>query len=459
MSERASRHETAGAMTRRDFLRTGAAVAGGLALGMAPGRPAVAQPADRPNFLFVICDQMNLDAMSCLGNPYVRTPHLDRLAARGTLFMESHSTNPVCSPARSSLMTGRYTQETGVVTNTLPIRDGIPHIGEWLSGQGYETVYCGKWHLPHGFAPANLPGFKTFPAGPGEGMGDDCFVSRSCEAFLRNRAGEDGRPFLMVASFHQPHDICYWMISPDTLVPDRMPFPQLAADLPALPPNHTSRPRGMPEQAGWGFAGFDTDERWRYYLYCYYRMVEMLDHDVGLLLQALEETGHAQDTVIVFTSDHGEGAGRHGNVQKWHPYDESMKVPMIWSWPGVIREGAVDDERLVSGVDVVSTLCDFAGVEAPPLARGLSLRPLLEGRPAPWRDHLVSEWKGGGRIVRTPRYKYVMHADSQAVALFDMQDDPWEMENLAGEPGHADRLVHHREMLTQWEARLDVAPG
>lgn len=459
MSIRSDGYETRQTMTRRGFLRTGAMVAGGLALGISPAQRAAAQPAARPNFLFIICDQMNLDAMSCLGNPYVRTPHLDRLAARGTLFMESHSTNPVCSPARSSLMTGRYTQETGVVRNELPIREGIPHIGEWLGNQGYETVYCGKWHLPQGFAPANLPGFTTFPAGPGEGMGDDCFVSRSCEAFLRNRAGESRAPFLMVASFHQPHDICYWMLSPETLVPDRLPFSRLAADLPALPPNHASRPADMPEQAGRGFPGFDTDERWRFYLYCYYRMVEMLDHDVGLLLEALEETGHARDTVIVFTADHGEGAGRHGNVQKWHPYDESMKVPMIWSCPGMIRESIVDDEHLVSGVDVVSTLCDFAGVQTPPLARGLSLRRLLEGNPTPWRDHVVAEWKGGGRIVRTSRYKYVMHADSQAVGLFDMKDDPWEKVNLAGEPGHADRLGHHRQLLAQWEAGLEVAPG
>lgn len=444
-------------LDRRSFLKTTASALGATAALMS-GVPTARAAEQKPNFLMILCDQMNLDAMSYLGNAYVQTPNLDRLAARGVTFMESHSTNPVCSPARSSLFTGRMPVETGVVHNELAIRPGMPNLGEWLRARaGYETVYCGKWHLPQGFAPPNLAGFRTLPSGGGSGALSDAWVSRACEAYLRNRGGGQEKPFLLVASLHQPHDICYWMIRPETLVPRELPFPELADKLPALPPNHKSFPDGPP-QVGTGYPNFDTDLRWRYYLYCYYRMVEMLDSDVGRLLDALEETGLAENTVVLFTADHGEGAGRHSNVQKWHPYDESMKVPMLWACPPRIQSGLIDRTHLVSGLDVVSTMCDYAGVETPPNARGLSLRPLLEGGKPAWRDHLVCEWKGEGRIVRTQQYKLVTYGEEPKVQLFDMQRDPWEMNTLAADPAMAPVIERHKALLRAWNARMEPAP-
>jgi len=448
-------------LTRREFLQTGAAGVGALtALGPARATGAPVPVANRrPNLLLIIADQMNLDALSCLGNPHVRTPHFDRLAARGTLFTESHSTNPVCSPARSSLMTGRMPVETGVTVNDRAIRSGMPNLGEWLSARaGYETAYAGKWHLPGGIFAPSFAGFRALPGGGGQGALDDGWVTRSCEAWLRAYAGRQGAaPFCLVASYMQPHDICYWMIHPETLVPDRLPFPQLAAALPALPPNHRSRPPG-PDRARNAYTRFPNDDAWRYYLYCYYRMVEMLDHDVGRLLDALDDTGLAENTLVVFTSDHGEGAGRHGNVQKWHPYDESMKVPLLCALPGRVRQAARDTEHLVSGLDVMSTFCDYAGTAAPPAARGLSLRPLLEGRRVEWRDVLVCEWQRVGRIVRTPQYKLVTYGDDPAVQLFDLRADPWETTNLAGETRYADTIREHRARLQDWNGRMDVCP-
>jgi len=440
-------------LTRRGFLQTGTAALAALGTGTAGLGAAVEKP---PNFLFILCDQMNLDAMSAMGNPHVRTPNLDRLAARGVTFVESHSTNPVCSPARSSLFTGRMPVETGVIVNDRPIRPGMPNLGQWLGQQaGYDTAYCGKWHLPHGYPPPNTAGFRVLPSGGGQGFADDCWVSRTCEAYLRNRPVGEGAPFLLVASFMQPHDICYWMIHPDTLVPKDLPMARLSAELPALPPNHRSRPEG-PRQVGNGYARFTTDDQWRYYLYCYYRMVEMLDSDVGRLLDALDESGHRDNTVVVFTADHGEGAGRHGNVQKWHPYDESMKVPMIWAGPGGIREGVRDTAHLVSGIDLMSTLCDYANIQTPPKARGRSLRPLLEGRPVAWRDHVVAEWKRQGRIVRTARHKFVRHGDDPVVQLFDMQKDPWEMTNLARDQGYSAIIQEHQRLLADWDSSMQV---
>jgi choline-sulfatase len=175
-------------------------------------------------------------------------------------------------------------------------------------------------------------------------------------------------------------------------------------------------------------------------------------------------------------------------VAKWHPYDESVKVPMLVWWPGRVRQGVVDAEHLVSGVDVMSTVCDYAGVPQPPQARGLSLRPLLEGAgEVPWRDHVYAEMQHTGRMIRTERYKFVTfyrfsgdpdrpfvrrddgrsavfeqghgqeYEELEVKLLFDMQDDPWETRNLWEEPGYGELIARHRELLDEWEAQL--VPG
>lgn len=436
------------AITRRDMVRLAAA---------APLGAPLLQRRRPPNFLYILCDQLSLAAISAHGNPHVRTPNLDRLIARGVSFQESHSTNPVCSPARSSLMTGRMPVETGVVTNGVPITAGIPNIGEWLRGHGYETVYCGKWHLPDGWAQPGMPGFTVLPlGGGGQGSSMDSFNAMACEAYLRNRSRN--APFLLVSSLMEPHDICYWCLNPKQLVPRELPFPELAAQLPPLPPNHTSRPKAPQVLERLAYKQFD-DNQWRYYLYCYYRQVEMLDCQVGRILNALEASGEAESTVVVFTSDHGEGGGHHMHVQKWYPYEEAVKVPMVVSWPGHIREGHRDAGHLVSGLDVVSTLCDYAGAPQPPHARGRSLRPLAEGRSTEWREFVSAEVRGPGRVLRTERFKYVRFPGDPVEQLFDMKSDPWEMKNLYEDPKYADTLAQHRKLLDGWLATLIPAPG
>ena len=235
-------------------------------------------------------------------------------------------------------------------------------------------MYCGKWHLPYGYT-ADIPGFDVLPVGQGQGDLVDTVVSRSCEAYLKNR--NSGRPFLLVASLMQPHDICYWAIKNKQLVPTKLPFPQLAGHLPELPPNHKKLPSAPQRVNQVRFKQFTTEEQWRYYIYVYYRQVEMLDADVGRILKALEASGNAENTIVIMTADHGEGRGRHQNVQKWHPYDEAARVPMIVVPPGAANAGRRDAEHVVSGLDVAPTLCDYAGIEPPPKYRGRSLRPRL----------------------------------------------------------------------------------
>ena len=438
--------------TRRDFLKTTAAGAGALLAGSALG--AAARPGRQPNFVFIITDQLGLDALSGHGCPDAATPHMDRLLARGVTFMESHSTNPVCSPARSSLLTGRMPVETGVISNSRPIHESCPNMGQWFGPRGYEPVYCGKWHLPGGYPP-ELPGFTVLPCGVGQGDLVDSNVSRSCEAYLHSRRRD--RPFLLVASLLQPHDICYWAIHGRQLVPPELPFPELAGRLPELPPNHRSRPRAPERLDRVRHIGF-SDAQWRYYIYIYYRQVEMVDADVGRILDAVEASGDADNTIIVLTADHGEGRGRHQHVQKWYPYEEGVKVPMVLSCPGRIAEGLRDTSHLVSGLDVMSTFCDYAGIQPSVDARGKSLRPLLEGKPVQWREFVSTEHHFVGRMVRTGQYKYVHYRDDPVEQLFDMGTDPWEKTNLYDDAKYASVLRGHRKLLAEWETSLKPVP-
>ena len=446
-------------VTRRRVLQAGglgfgAAVAGPAVMARAPRASRAAPVRDRPNLLVILCDQLGLDAIVAHGFRDARTPNLDRLVGRGTTFLESHSTNPVCSPARSSIMTGRMPVETGVVTNGRPIHASRPNLGQWLGPKGYEAVYCGKWHLPAGYA-RQIPGFTVLPAGMGQGDLGDTVVSNSCAAWIKNR--KKATPFLMVASFMQPHDICYWGNARANRMPAGLglPFERLRGRLPELPANHTSRPKAPAKLAARVCKGFSAD-MWRYYLYLYARQVEMLDADVGRLLDAVDASGRAADTIVLFTSDHGDGRGRHMHVSKWYPYDEAVKVPLVVACAGRVAQGRRDTTHLVSGLDVMPTLCDYAGVEPPKQCAGRSLRPLLEGKDVPWRKFVVSEFMRDGRMLRTPRYKYVSYRGDPVEMLFDMAADPWETKNLYQQARCRDVLAEHRAMLAEFQAGLHV---
>jgi len=441
-------------ISRRRFLQGSAAAAGSLLTGAALGTKTFAADAAKPNFVFIISDQLGLDALSAYGCGDVHTPNIDRLVQRGFSFIESHSTSPVCSPARSSMFTGRMPAETGVISNDRSINPRWPTMGPWFRQAGYETVYTGKWHLPHGWPGVNeIDGFTVLPVGNGQGDIVDPVVARSAEAFLRNY--HQSKPFLLVASFLQPHDICYWAIKRDCLVPKNLPFEALADKLPHLPPNHYARPKAPKQVDNKRFTGFDENQ-WRYYIYNYYRQVEMLDATVGRIFDALDETGQSDNTIIVFTADHGEGRGRHQHVQKWHPYDESMKVPLILSCPGRIPQERRDTEHLVNGLDILSTMCDYADIAPPAGVRGKSIKPIIEGQPTQWREFVVADTHLVGHIIRTQRYKYVEFPNDPVRQLFDMKKDPWETKNLYEQCKYADIAKEHHDLLKDYLDHLDV---
>ena len=439
-------------ITRRQFIKGAAAGAAGLAMaGSKPlfGAPTIARRST-PNLLFIHTDQQHFQALSALGSKLVRTPNMDRLLRRGTTFTMSYSANPVCCPARACWYTGLPSSRNGMLSNGHKLNPDVPDLGQWLGARGYSPFYSGKWHMPGRDANAGFTCLAADPSGLGEHT--DPVVSRSAQAFLTSYDGD--KPFFLSLGFLQPHDCCYWVFArPSDL--EKLPDGLSGRDLPPLPDNfdyHADEPATMHKQmdkirkwtARW------SPLQWRYYMWSYYRMVEMADAEIGRVIDALEDSRFASDTLIILTSDHGDGLARRKMVQKWFLYDEAARVPLTVVGPGVER-GKIDSAHVVSGLDIPATLCDYAGAAAPPGCRGSSLRPLVEGKPTEWREFAVTEANITGRMVRTPEYKLITYKGESPELLFDMRRDPWEMTNIAGESRYADVVSELNAKLAKWE--------
>jgi choline-sulfatase len=296
------------------------------------------------------------------------------------------------------------------------------------------------------------------------GENGDGSVSRAAEGFLRDYNGS--KPFLLTLGFLQPHDICYWIMR-NYHDAGKLPIPEIAGELPPLPPNFNydrREPKYVVDQCRGGgtphkFAEKWSDLQWRYFMWSYYRHVEMADAEVGRVLDALEDSAFAKNTVIIFTTDHGEGMAHHRMVIKGFLYDSAARVPLVLSWPGNFQQKVSDSTHLASGLDFAPTVCDLAGVEAMPKARGISLRPIVEARGVPERDYVATEAMGHGMMIRTAGYKYISYPDDPVCQLFDMKNDPWETHNVASDSKHAAALTEMQKRKAQWEAKLERVPG
>ncbi|TKJ38679.1 MAG: hypothetical protein CEE38_02960 [Planctomycetes bacterium B3_Pla] len=404
----------------------------------------------KPNIVFVHVDQMHHKAISAYGCKYVSTPNIDKIAAEGYSFMESYSAMPQCCPARASWFTGRMSKEHGVVVNSYPMDPKVPDLGQWLRKTGYETVHTGKWHV----SGRNVAqSFKVLHRGSGHGELGDSTVARSAVAYLNNRSGD--KPFFLSIGFLNPHDCCF----PASIDggPGKYAFAMKIKDkLPPLPENfdYDYKTSGTPKTRRWSLMD------WRYYIYSYYRMCEMVDAEVGRVYDAIRNGPHSENTLFILTCDHGDGLGFHAKVSKGYLEEEASRVPAIVSWPGKVKQGVRDTQHLVSGVDVAATVCDYAG--APPLPKttiARSWRPLLEGKDAAWRDYVVCETSIGSlsACVRDLRFKSIIYPGK--TRLYDIKNDPLEMKDLASEPEYAAVKKRHRENFRQFISQIEVYPG
>lgn len=424
---------------------------------------------EKPNILVIITDQQSAESMSFnLGSKYLKTPNMDKLAENGISFNNAYCANPLCVPSRSSMFTGRYPHELGIQNNNEKMIDPVefPSLGTVFKNAGYETGYVGKWHLPYDRLKPETHGFNYLP--DKKGNGTDSISPALAAEFLKMK---HENPFLLVVSFMNPHNICQWPRGqklPDGPIGDA-PAPDLCPPLRAnsLPSkNETDIMAFMRTsfQASPMFpVGDFTDDKWRQYIWAYYRMIEKVDAEIGKVLQSLCESGLDKNTLIVFVSDHGDCQGAHQWNQKTVFYEEAAKVPFIFSYPGFTSQKS--DYLVQTGIDLMPTLCDFAGINLPKQMPGVSLKSLIEKNKIPAKrqyvvvsDHLSQgvEVNGQkpepeGRMVRNERFKYwVYNEGNQRETLFDLRNDSGEMVNLAGDPKYLDELKKSRKELAEW---------
>lgn len=465
-------------MKRRDFL-TAASAAAAAGTFRSAGQTA-AGTAARPNILWIMTDQQCADSLSIAGNPDLSTPAMDSIAAAGVRFEKAYCTQPICVPSRTSMMTGKMPHETGVTFNLERMDLYDRSLGHVMTDAGYDTGYVGKWHIPEETS-GDWHGFEFMIEGSHE-FNDQYVAAPVIDFITRPR----NKPFFAVASFVNPHDICEWARKLahfgrgeelwNGIIPDAPPpgqCPELPSNF-AIPENepgiirdHQTWLPGAYPVRGW------SEDTWRQYRWGHCRLTELADREIGKILAALRSSGLDQNTIIILVSDHGDGNGAHQWNQKNLLYDEPARVPLIVAGPGVQKPGRTDEHLVSTGLDLFPTFCDYAGVPVSDDLRGLSLRPLVEGRSGPTHDAVVVETdlhrrygqSGGvfGRMLRTPRYKYVAYSEGELrEQLFDMQNDPGEMNNLAVEPAYRSVLAEHRQMLAAKLQETDdffVVPG
>ncbi|MBM4033848.1 MAG: choline-sulfatase [Planctomycetes bacterium] len=468
-------------MTRRAFLKRGvAATAGALGcrwLGAAPARRE--RP---PNLLVIMSDEHNAGVTGCYGNRLVRTPHLDALAARGVVFESAYTPSPLCVPARLAFTAGKHVSRIGAWSNAcwLPSPD-YPSLPRILNAAGYESFLCGKQHYDashrYGFTEIGGNMNNSFMTGlgarraaddarvntatrdarfaqfhPGEGgvQPHDRRVTAGVAEFLAKRRRAD-KPFFLFAGYLAPH---FPLIVPE---PYWEPY-KGKVPMPVLPPGHVDAQPLNYHHLRRGFGVAETDpELVRKGRELYHGLTQWMDEQVGKLLDALARSEAAQDTVVVYTTDHGENMGEHALWWKNCMYEHAARVPLIVSWPerwkgGGRRVGAC------SLLDLVQTLAELGGAKTPDDWNGTSLCPWLDepstslgpGPKAPWKDVAVSEYyahniASGYAMLRTGSHKYVYHTppDKDHPAqreLYDLAADPGEFTNLAERPEHKARV-------------------
>jgi arylsulfatase A-like enzyme len=368
------------------------------------------------------------------------------------------------------MFTGHYTHQVGIQSNDSEKKlDPVTfeNMGLIFQRAGFATGYVGKWHMPYDMKNQASHGFEFLAHNRSVGM--DSIIAGDAIQFLKQ---SQTKPFLLVASFCNPHNICEWARGqklPDGSIGD----PPAAEFCPPLLPNHAASKdesdivallrRSAHASPMFPVGNFD-ETKWRQYRWAYYRMIEKVDAEIGKILDELKRTGMDKRTVIVFLSDHGDSQGAHRLNQKTNFFEEVVNVPFVVTVPGMIKP--VKSERLIqTGIDLIPTICDYAGIPIPNELPGLSAKKIMESRQEDLiRTFVVSSVKPiqgspvdglkpdpDGRMVKSERYKYWIYSQGkQRESLFDTKNDPGEMINLATDPKFQSILTEHRKMLADW---------
>ena len=472
----------------------------GLILLINSCKPLKDHSQDRPNIILIFTDQQTAGAMSCTGNNLLHTPAMDLLANQGILFNNTYCTSPVCGPARSSIISGMMPHETGVEWNGQSMKKEIPNAGEIFRENGYQTVWAGKWHLPESYPQREvaknkkITGFDMLQFHDPKvsrwflGAETDPPLTKAVVDFLKGYNKE--KPLFLAISYHNPHDICMyprkagWVSEEDSLLEIRhygfkhkLPVvigtpPEKIGSLPPLPANFMigeNEPVFIQEKRqNHDEYGVETklsneefgELEWRGYLNAYYRLTEMVDKEIAQVISSLKENDFWENSLIIFTSDHGDGAAAHKWAAKLNLYEESSKIPFILTYPGKIKGDKVN-EKLVSQIDILPTLLDYASIQSDFTFTGESLKSIIEKPSDTWRKFLVTELADfnpdttrKGRMVRFGLMKYIIYSTNED-QLFNLEQDPGEMTDLSKNEAYTTEIETGRKYLMQWAAKTN----
>ena len=436
----------------------------------------------RPNLLVIMSDQHNPHVTGYAGDVFVRTPNLDRFADRGVVCSQTYCAGPLCVPSRMTFMTSQHPHDISIWTNGGVLSSDVPTFAHSLSLAGYETVLCGRMHFVgpdqhHGFdrrivgdvsgamkpQPTGLFEGVWSRAGCGQSFGsllddavgsgqatyaayDDAVTAGACQFLRAARSAQSERPFCLVVGMLLPHNpyVCPKELFEEYM--DKLPDPNLelpGGEHPAV--QQLKRTRGTDQI---------TRADARRARAAYYGLVTCMDRNIGQIMEALEETELADNTVVAYTSDHGDLNGEHGLWWKDSFYEGSVCVPMLWSWPQGFRKGE-SVSAVTSLLDVGPTLIELGQAEPLPGQRGHSLLPLLtpDGAASAWPDAAFAETFANqqrpARMLRTGRWKMNVYHGYERPQLFDLASDPEETRDLGAEDDYADV---RRELMAQLTA-------
>ena len=456
-----------------------------LAILLVSGGHVSTQPS-RPNVLFLIADDLNND-LGIYGAP-VRSPNIDKLAARGVRFERAYTQFPLCSPSRSSFLTGRRPNATGVLANpTLAKNPMSPHFRERLPdavtmpqlfrNQGWFAARVGKLYhygVPNDIGTSSLDDYRSWdlavnPRGRDRDIHDRIFSLRpglfggtlswladegedadqtdgigAAEAIrLLERFKKNSQPFFLAVGFYRPHTP---YVAPKTYF-DMYPADRI--DLPALSEADRSRTPAAAYRSALNEQDAATDRQRKEAIQAYRAATTFMDAQVGQVLDALDRLGLASNTVVVFTSDHGYHLGDHGLWQKQSLFERSARVPLVIAGPTVTARGQVA-RGVVELVDLYPTLAALAGLTPAAPLEGVSLSPMLTNTSATVKDAAFSQTRNG-YAVRTDRWRYIeWDGGKEGAQLYDMENDPAETTNLAADPKHAATVADLRARLAAY---------
>jgi choline-sulfatase len=449
-----------------------------------------AEAKSRPNVLFLICDDLNCD-LGCYGHPSVQSPNIDGLARRGVRFEHAYCQYPLCGPSRASFMTGLYPDQTLVQRNAIYIREHVPNVttlSQMFRNHGYFATRIGKiyhynvpkhigtsghddpysWNYtinPRGrdvddeasifsLRPGSFGGTLSWLAADGEDEEQtDGIAATEAEAILRQYA-DDGRSFFLAVGLYRPHTP---YVAPKKYFES---YPRESIAVPSVPEGYLET---LPEPARKSITRKKeqlnlADDLARQAIQAYHASTTFADAQVGRILDALQTTGLAENTIVVFTSDHGYHMGEHGHWQKTTLFENAARVPLIIAGPGVTAAGSSVSSP-AEMLDIYPTLAELCNLAPPDCLAGVSLRPALSDTSASPREAALTQYESGYSL-RTNRYRYTEWGSDgvDGAELYDHQTDPQEMHNLASVAEHAATVQRLARMLHRRIASAQQRP-